>query len=106
MTNQAASTFATSDFCDLYKNDSPGHFRVLPSVFRPFGGVPAFCGPVVTVKCFEDNSLVKAAMDSSGLVDTPTGPVPAVLVVDGGASLRRAAWGKLGAAGSGGQFDS
>ena len=26
-----------------------------------------FAGEVVTVKCFEDNSLVKAAVDSAGL---------------------------------------
>jgi regulator of ribonuclease activity A len=91
--------FATCDLCDAHKNDSTGRFRVLPPVFRSFGGVPAFCGPVVTVKCFEDNSLVKAAVDSSGVVQTAAGGVPAVLVVDGGASLRRALLGgNLGAA--------
>lgn len=91
--------FATCDLCDAHKNDSTGQFRVLPPVFRSFGGVPAFCGPVVTVKCFEDNSLVKAAVDSSGIVQTAAGGVPAVLVVDGGASLRRALLGgNLGAA--------
>ena len=91
--------FATCDLCDTHKNDSSGSFRVLPPVFRDFGGVRKFCGPVVTVKCFEDNSLVKAAVDSRGIIDTPAGPVPAVLVVDGGASLRRALLGgNLGAA--------
>lgn len=91
--------FATCDLCDAHKNDSSGRFRVLAPVFRPFGGVSRFCGPVVTLKCFEDNSLVKAAVDGSGLVETPAGRVPAVLVVDGGASLRRALLGgNLGAA--------
>ena len=80
MTNTPA--FATSDLCDAHKNDSSGAFRVLPPVFRDFGAVPRFCGPVVTVKCFEDNSLVKAAVDSAG--------EGRVLVVDGGGSLRRA----------------
>jgi hypothetical protein len=63
---------------------------VLPPVFRDFGALRRFCGPVVSVKCFEYNSLVKAAVDSSGMLATPQGPLPAVLVVDGGASLRRA----------------
>ncbi|MFI5446409.1 ribonuclease [Polaromonas sp. UC242_47] len=57
----ASVSFATCDFCDAHKNDSPGRFRVLPPVFKNFGSVYKFCGPVVTVKCFEDNSLVKAA---------------------------------------------
>lgn len=83
-------TFATCDLCDAHKNDGSGAFRVLPPVFRDYGAVRKFCGPVVTVKCFEDNSLVKAAVDSPGAVDTPAGPVAQVLVVDGGGSLRRA----------------
>ena len=64
---------------------------MLPPVFRDFGGIARFSGPVSTVKCFEDNSLVKAAVDSPG--------EGRVLVVDGGASLRRAlVGGNLGAA--------
>lgn len=94
MTAQAthsAVLFATCDLCDAFKNDSSGTFRVLPPVFTNFGGVLKFCGPVVTVKCFEDNSLVKAAVDSPG--------EGRVLVVDGGGSLRRALLGgNLGAA--------
>lgn len=53
-----------------------------PRYGRDFGGISAFSGPVSTVQCFEDNSLVKAAVDSPGL--------GRVLVVDGGGSLRRA----------------
>jgi regulator of ribonuclease activity A len=54
---------------------------------------------VVTVKCFEDNTLVKAAVDSVGYIDTPEGRVGQVLVVDGAGSLRRALLGgNLGAA--------
>ncbi|WP_332774604.1 ribonuclease E activity regulator RraA [Polaromonas sp.] len=99
MTTSTTATFATCDLCDTHKNDSSGRFRVLPPVFRDFGGVRKFCGPVVTVKCFEDNSLVKAAVDSSGVMATPAGPVACVLVVDGSASLRRALLGgNLGAA--------
>ena len=91
MSLTASLSFATCDLCDLHKNDSSGLFRVLPPVFRDFGGILKFSGPVVTVKCFEDNSLVKAAVDSPG--------EGRVLVVDGGASLRRALLGgNLGAA--------
>ena len=76
-------TPATCDLCDAHKADASGAFRVLPPVFRSFGGVTAFSGTVVTVKCFEDNSLVKSALESAG--------DGRVLVVDGGASLRRVA---------------
>ena len=90
MTQAASLSFATCDLCDAHKNDSSGAFRVLPPVFRDFGGTRKFSGPVVTVKCFEDNSLVKAAVDSPGQ--------GRVLVVDGGASMRRALLGgNLGA---------
>lgn len=94
-----SAVFATCDLCDAQRDDSSGNFRVLPPVFRDFGAVRKFCGPVVTVKCFEDNTLVKAAVDSVGFDDTPAGRVGRVLVVDGGASLRRALLGgNLGAA--------
>ena len=84
-------TPATCDLCDAHKNDSDGAFRVLPPVFREFGGRSRFAGPVRTVKCFEDNTLVKIALDSPGEGQ--------VLVVDGGASLRRAlVGGNIGAA--------
>ncbi len=94
-----AIAFATCDLCDAFKGDSTGAFRVLPPVFRDFGAVKKFAGPVVTVKCFEDNTLVKAAVDGPGYLDTPDGRVAQVLVVDGGGSLRKALLGgNLGAA--------
>lgn len=90
---------ATCDLCDAHKNDLPEHFRVLPPVFKDFGARRVFSGPVVTVKCFEDNSLVKAAVDSCGYEETPEGRIGKVLVVDGAGSLRRALLGgNLGAA--------
>jgi len=73
---------ATCDLCDTHKGDTDGAFRVLPPVFRDFGGRLSFQGPVSTVKCFEDNSMVKAAVESPGQ--------GRVLVVDGAGSLRRA----------------
>ena len=85
-----APAFSTCDLCDAHKSDTSGAFRVLPPVFHGYGGVAKFSGPVSTVKCFEDNSLVKQALDEPGIVETPHGRVGRVLVVDGGASLRRA----------------
>jgi regulator of ribonuclease activity A len=73
---------STCDLCDANKAAVGATFFVLPPVFRDYGGVAAFGGTVATVKCFEDNSLVKAALDEPGH--------GRVLVVDGGASLRRA----------------
>jgi len=92
-------TFATCDLCDANKDARDDVFRVVPSMLRDFGARHAFAGPVETVKCYEDNSLVKAAVESSGVVDTANGPVGKVLVVDGAGSLRRALLGgNLGAA--------
>lgn len=86
-----AEVLPTCDLCDRFKDDGSGGFRVLPPVFRDFGARRRFHGPVSTVKCFEDNSFVKAAVESPGQ--------GRVLVVDGGGSLRRALLGgNLGAA--------
>ncbi len=74
--------FSTCDLCDVHKNDGSGSFRVLPPVFKDFGARHRFAGPISTIKCFEDNTLVKAALDEPGR--------QRVLVVDGGGSLRRA----------------
>lgn len=74
--------FSTCDLCDPHKGGSDEAFRVLPPVFRHFGGRRKFAGPVRTVRCFEDNTSVKAVLESPGQ--------GAVLVVDGGGSLRRA----------------
>lgn len=52
--------------------------------------MPRFCGPVVTLRCPEDNSRVREAVNTPGYVDTPQGRVGRVLVVDGAGSLRRA----------------
>jgi len=80
MTNSAP--ISTCDLCDAHKGDDSGTFWVLPPVFQCFGAVAAFHGLVSTVKCFEDNTLVKAAVERPGQ--------GRVLVVDGGGSLRRA----------------
>ncbi|MFE9200840.1 ribonuclease E activity regulator RraA [Micromonospora sp. NPDC007230] len=54
---------------------------------RQFGGVPAFGGPAVTVRCFEDNALVKSIVAEPG--------EGRVLVVDGGGSVHTALMGDL-----------
>jgi regulator of ribonuclease activity A len=74
--------FSTCDLCDPRKSDTDDAFRVLPEVFRSFGGRARFAGPVRTVRCFEDNTSVKAVLETPGH--------GAVLVVDGGGSRRRA----------------
>ncbi|MBK6657079.1 MAG: ribonuclease E activity regulator RraA [Proteobacteria bacterium] len=67
---------ATADLYDTHGEK----LRVLAPIFRDFGGLRTFAGPVVTLKVFEDNSLVRAALEEPGQ--------GRVLVVDGGGSLR------------------
>lgn len=75
--------FSTCDLCDPLKSSDPGTLRVFAgSRWRSYGHPQRFCGKVATVRCFEDNSRVKAAVEGPG--------EGRVLVVDGGASLRRA----------------
>lgn len=76
-------TISTPDLCDAY----PEQIQVLEPLFRSYGAKRVFAGQVVTVKCFEDNSLVKEYSTRDG-----TGKV---LVVDGGGSLRRALLGDM-----------
>jgi regulator of ribonuclease activity A len=61
--------------------------RSCETQFRQFGGRLVFHGLIRTVKVFEDNALVKQVLS------TPGGG--AVLVIDGGASLRCALVGDL-----------
>ncbi|MEP0203474.1 MAG: ribonuclease E activity regulator RraA [Halioglobus sp.] len=55
--------------------------------FQNYGARQSFGGPAVTIKCFEDNSLVKTCVAEPGL--------GRVIVVDGGGSLRRALLGDM-----------
>ena len=73
--------FATTDLCDAHEERLiAGELRVLHPAFRPFGKRARFAGPVSTVRCFEDNSMVRASLETPG--------AGRVLVVDGGGSLR------------------
>ena len=68
--------YATADLCDRYMDK----LQVAEPLFIDFGGIPAFEGEIHTLKVFEDNTLVRAALEQDG-----TGKV---LVVDGGGSFR------------------
>ena len=74
--------FVTPDLCDEYPE-----VEVLEPMFNNYGGKESFGGQVVTIKCHEDNSLVKKNVDEDG-----TGKV---MVVDGGGSLRNALLGDM-----------
>src|SRR3546814_5590747 len=71
-------TWTTPDLSD----DHGDALRVLAPILRGFGGREAFSGEVITLACFEDNSFVKSLAEEPGR--------DRVLVVDGGASVRRA----------------
>jgi regulator of ribonuclease activity A len=71
-------TFSTPDLCDAHGDA----VRVAEPVFRDFGGARRFAGEVETLRVFEDNALVRAALESPGR--------GRVLVVDGGGSVRTA----------------
>ncbi len=71
----------TADLCDEHADA----VQVCEPVFQAYGGRHAFSGPVSTVRCFEDNSRVKEAVEGPGN--------GRVLVVDGGGSRRRALFG-------------
>ena len=75
--------FTTPDICDDYSDE----LQVLEPLFTEFGGAGKFCGEVVTIKCFEDNSMVKQTLGSEGHGK--------VLVVDGGGSKRCALLGDM-----------
>ncbi|WP_018990834.1 ribonuclease E activity regulator RraA [Aromatoleum toluclasticum] len=66
----------TADLCDAHE----GKLRVVSPMFRSYGGRPAFGGEIATLKVFEDNSLVRSALEGPGK--------GRVLVIDGGASMR------------------
>ena len=75
-------SIATTDLCDQFENDiHAGLIHVLPPVFQSFGQAQAFHGQAVTFKVFEDNTLIKKALEN----DNGTGKV---MVIDGGASVR------------------
>ncbi|MEP6688515.1 MAG: ribonuclease E activity regulator RraA [Gemmatimonadales bacterium] len=71
-------SFATADLCDEFGAE----VRVAEPLFRDWGGVDRFAGPIATLRVLEDNALVRQMLETPG--------EGRVLVVDGGGSLRTA----------------
>ena len=77
-------TLLTTDLCDNF----PADVRITePIGFKDFGGNKNFSGAIYTIKCFEDNSFVRKALETNG--------EGKVLVVDGGGSMRCALLGDM-----------
>src|SRR5210317_1368973 len=79
-------SFKTADLCDEY----PDSLQICEPGFSDFGGRRRFFGQISTIKCFEDNSLVREAVAEPG--------EGRVLVVDAGGSRRCAMLGDMLAA--------
>lgn len=77
-------TFKTADLLDA-NEDKP--LQVVQPGFYNYGGRSRFAGEIVTLKIYEDNSLVRELVAADG-----TGKV---LVVDGGGSTRCALLGDM-----------
>ncbi len=74
-------TFAITDLSDAHD----AQLRYPNPVFNDYGGRACFYGPVITLRAFEDNSLVREAVEQAGDGH--------VLVVDGGGSMNCALFG-------------
>jgi len=66
---------ATTDISDAHPE-----LPVCEPLFGDYGGKEKFFGPIRTLKIFEDNALVRSTLETPGK--------GAVLVVDGGGSIR------------------
>lgn len=74
---------ATSDVFDA----KPDDFQSVSIQLQSLGAHPRFSGAIRTIRCLEDNGLVKKVLNTPGNGD--------VLVVDGGMSLRSALMGDM-----------
>jgi regulator of ribonuclease activity A len=71
----------TPDLCDAHEPLlASGVLRVLPPVFQNYGGAESMVGQIVTLKCFEDNAMVRSVLETPGK--------GRVLMVDAGGSDR------------------
>lgn len=73
-------SFKTPDLCDEFESEIGKSLRIVAPMFQRYGARTAFSGEIVTLKIFEDNSLVRTAFAENGKGK--------VLVIDGGGSLR------------------
>lgn len=76
----------TVSTADLWDERGPELYSIALN-FTDFGDKVAFSGPARTVRCFEDNALVKTVLSQPG--------DGAVLVVDGGGSIATALMGDM-----------
>jgi RraA family protein len=77
------AALATAEACDTNAALlASGDLRVLQPIFQTYGQRQTFFGPIVTLKAFEDNVLVREILETRG--------EGRVLVIDGGGSMRRA----------------
>jgi regulator of ribonuclease activity A len=67
----------TKSTCDISDKLHP-NVQYLEPVYKIYGVKTAFSGRIVTIKCFEDNSLVEEALKTNGK--------DSVLVIDAGGS--------------------
>ncbi|GGK79515.1 ribonuclease E activity regulator RraA [Ornithinimicrobium pekingense] len=81
-----SAAIGTADLYDEYEE----RLESCDLQLRQYGGRRVFAGPIATVRCREDNALVKATLATPG--------EGRVLVVDGGGSLHTALMGDLIAA--------
>ena len=88
-TSQPAPAQAAVNTADLY-DERGEELNSIALQFQSLGGRSHFSGPVRTIRCFEDNALVKSTLATPGN--------GAVLVVDGNGSLRTALMGDMIAA--------
>jgi regulator of ribonuclease activity A len=75
--------FKTADLCDEHSDS----LKIAQPLFNDYGKKISFGGEISTVKCFEDNSLVRSQLEQPGN--------GRVLVVDGGGSTRCAMVGDI-----------
>lgn len=80
MTESTPDTATTVYTADVY-DEHGEQYQSVATQFQSVGGRTHFHGPARTLKCFEDNSLLKTMIATPG--------DGAVLVVDGGGSLDR-----------------
>ncbi len=74
------------DLCDNHEaefvSSNLKQLRLLPDVYKSYGGIASFYGQAHTLRCHEDNSRVREAVAQAG--------EGRVLVIDGGGMTRRA----------------
>lgn len=75
--------FKTADLCDAHSDK----IQIVSPGLKHYGRKQQFCGQIVTLKLFEDNTLLRDLLNDDGN--------GRVIVVDGGGSLRCALLGDM-----------